>query len=143
VSSTTTCSNTFLITSRLYLLYKKIIQLQDLIGKKPYILYNTCYAIYMNLHVLKLKIDKSKCYGKMSFLLALITQLQHIKLKHRHSLVLSSFPDALGVEEKSVHMNKSISFNSVLWIRTHFFRIRIRIHKLVFSDSDSDTDSDS
>jgi hypothetical protein len=31
----------------------------------------------------------------------------------------------------------------VLWIRTHFFRIRIRIHKLFFSDSDSDTDSDS
>jgi hypothetical protein len=32
---------------------------------------------------------------------------------------------------------------AVLWIRTHFFRIRIRIHKLFFSDSDSDTDLDS
>jgi hypothetical protein len=29
----------------------------------------------------------------------------------------------------------------VLWIRTHFFRIRI--HKLFFSDSDSDSDTDS
>jgi hypothetical protein len=29
----------------------------------------------------------------------------------------------------------------VLWIRTHFFRIRIRIHKLFFSDSDTDSDS--
>jgi hypothetical protein len=38
---------------------------------------------------------------------------------------------------------KKIMFWAVLWIRTHFFRIRIRIHKLFFSDSDSDTDSDS
>jgi hypothetical protein len=30
---------------------------------------------------------------------------------------------------------------AVLWIRTHFFRIRI--HKLFFSDSNLDTDSDS
>jgi hypothetical protein len=28
-----------------------------------------------------------------------------------------------------------------LWIRTHFFRIRIRIQKLFFSDSDTDSDS--
>jgi hypothetical protein len=29
----------------------------------------------------------------------------------------------------------------VLWIRTHFFRIRI--HKLFYSDSNSDSDTDS
>jgi protein-tyrosine phosphatase len=36
------------------------------------------------------------------------------------------------------HKDSDYGFQAVLWIRTHFFRIRI--HKLIFSDSDTDTD---
>jgi hypothetical protein len=62
--------------------------------------------------------------------------------------VVSLTPNAKYVWHR-IHNRQTIratlaAFKAVLWIRTHFFRIwiRIRIHKLFLSDSDSNSDSD-
>jgi hypothetical protein len=58
-------------------------------------------------------------------------------LRVRYLIVMLYYDRCLCWDLRTHKLPSHSEFNPVLWIRTHFFRIRI--HKLFFSDSDSDS----